>query len=98
MVLLLKSRFPVAKSTFKKSIVCFLGSVMTMVLFLTSLLRVESLTKSFNPKKLIFLLEVESNSELLSLIVIDHPLQMCQLDFLFFGSKKALLCQRHHFL
>ena len=69
MVLLLKSRFPVAKSTFKKSIVCFLGSVMTMVLFLTSSLRVESLTKSFIPKKLICLLEVESNSELLSLIV-----------------------------
>ena len=69
MVLLLKSRFPVAKSTFKKSIVCFLGSVMTMVLFLTSSLRVESFTKSFNPKKLICLLEVESNSELLSLIV-----------------------------
>ena len=40
-----------------------------MVLFLTSSLRVESSTKSFNPKKLICLLEVESNSELLSLIV-----------------------------
>ena len=69
MVLLIKSRFPVAKSTFKKSIVCFLGSVMIMVFFLTSSLRVESLTKSFNPKKLICLLEVESNLELLSLIV-----------------------------
>ena len=40
-----------------------------MVFFLTSSLRVESLTKSFIPKKLICLLEVESNLELLSLIV-----------------------------
>lgn len=69
-VLWLKSRFPVAKSTFKKSIVCFLGSVIIMVCFLTSWsIAEERLIKSFNSKKLMCFLEVESNLELLSLIV-----------------------------
>lgn len=68
-VLWLKSRFPVAKSPFKKSIV-FLGSVIIMVCFLTSWsIAEERLIKSFNSKKLMCFLEVESNLELLSLIV-----------------------------